>query len=132
MLFSVLSLALISQQPELPPADELPAITVRGYYMDYRLRVGLSGAEAATDLIVSADPGMNCGDARFDRTPGPYRQCWLRGRRNAPILLTAQRQGEFGRDWTVDWTGCEPLDAGRSCAVAIGGEMSVGATFRAL
>ncbi|MBN8553718.1 MAG: hypothetical protein J0L52_12585 [Caulobacterales bacterium] len=132
MLLFLLSLALADSQPELPPADELPAITVRGQYIDYRLRVGLQGAEAATDLIVSADPAMNCGDVRFDRTPGPYRQCWLRGRRNASIRLLAHREGEFGRDWTVDWTGCEPRDGGRSCEVAISSEILVGATFRTL
>lgn len=132
MLLLALSLSLLVQQPAAAPEEELPAISVRGNYLDYRLRVSLAGADTPSDLIVSADPGMNCGDPRFDRSPGPYRQCWLRGRRNTAILLTAQGDGVFGRDWTVDWTGCEPTADGRSCAVAIAGEMVVGATFRSL
>lgn len=132
MFAFIVSLAALTQTqgPMIP--TELPGVTVTGGYFDYRLQVNLSGADAPSDLIVSLDPGMNCGDVRFERTPGPYRQCWLRGRRGEPILLTAQHEGVFGRDWTVEWTGCEPVDEGRSCSAAIAGTMQVGATFRAL
>ena len=55
----------------------------------------------------------------------------VRGR-GEPILLTAQHEGVFGRDWTVEWSGCEPVDDGRSCSAAIAGSMQVGATFRSM
>ena len=129
-LFFSLAALTQTQGPTIPV--ELPGVTVRGGFSDYRLQVNLSGADDPSDLIVSLDPGMNCGDTRFERTPGPYRQCWLRGRRGEPILLTAQHEGVFGRDWTVDWTGCEPIGDGRSCSAAIAGTMQVGATFRSL
>ena len=130
MFALIFSLAVATQTHGPVIESELPEVTVVGQHMDYRLRVALAGADAASDLVVSADPGMHCGDARFDRTPGPYRQCWLRGRRGEPILLTAQHEGVFGRDWTVEWTGCQPVDDGRSCSAAIAGAMEVGATFR--
>lgn len=132
MFALIFSLAVATQTHSPTVPVELPGVTVVGGYFDYLLRVDLRGTDAASDLVVSVDPAMNCGDARFDRTPGPYRQCWLRGRRGAPILLTAQHEGVFGRDWTVDWTGCEPVDDGRSCSAAIAGTMQVGATFRAM
>lgn len=129
MIALVLSLAVAAQ--DAPPV-ELPGVTVMGDHFDYRLEVALSGAGAASDLVTSSDPGMYCGDTRFDRTPGPWRQCWLRGRRGAPIVLTAQRDGVFGQDWTVEWSGCEPIDDGRRCSAPITGTMQVAATFRAL
>lgn len=132
MLALALSAALVGHIDDPVAPTRVADVIVVGSYFDYRLRVNLAGADSASDLVVSADPAMNCGDQRFDTTPGPYRQCWLRGRRNTPIILTAQQTGVFGRDWTVDWIGCQPLDDGRSCTVAISGEMEVGATFRAL
>lgn len=128
MLIALL-LALQSFPPD-PEITELPGVTVVARPLDFRLRVQVSGATAPADLVVSADPAMYCGDPQFNYSPGPHRQCWLRGRRGAPIVLTAQHDGEFGRDWTVAWTGCEPQADGRSCAVPISGEMEVGAAFQ--
>lgn len=124
------ALLLQSAVDERTVATVVAGVEIVGDPMDYRLRVTLSGADKPEALIRSSDPPMWCGDARFDRAPGPYRQCWLRGHRGAPIILTAQNQGEFGRDWAVDWSGCRPLDGGRSCSAEIAGEMQVAATFR--
>lgn len=132
MIALLFSLMAAGQAVGPTAPTELPGVTVVGGEFEYLLRVELAGARAATDLVVSTDPAMNCGAAGFEVTPGPWRQCWLRGERGAPILLTAQRQGVYGRDWAVDWTGCEPVDDGRSCTAAIAGTMHVGATFRDL
>lgn len=132
MFAFIFSLAVAAQAHQPTPPVELPGVTVVGGHYDYLLRVDLSGTDAASDLVVSVDPAMNCGDERFSREPGPWRQCWLRGQRGSPILLTAQHDGVYGRDWTVEWSGCEPIDDGRSCSAAIAGTMQVGATFRAM
>lgn len=132
MFALIFSVAALSQpQVEVEPV-ELPGVTVVGGHYEYLLQVSLSGTDSADDMVVSGDPAMNCGDARFDRTPGPWRQCWLRGRRDLPVVLTAQSDGVYGRDWRVDWTGCEPIGDGRACSAPLAGEMQVGATFRAM
>ena len=128
MIILTLMAALQISGPDVD-VTALPDITVVSQPIDYRLRVQLAGADEASDLVVSADPGMFCGDPRFDETPGPFRQCWLRGHRNEPIVLTAQHTGEFGRDWSVVWTGCEPQPDGRSCSATLASEMEIGATF---
>lgn len=131
MIALVLS-SLLAAGAQDPGPVELPGVTVVGDGYDYLLEVDLVGAAAAADLVVSADPPMYCGGEAFSRTPGPWRQCWLRGRRGSPIVLTAQREGVFGRDWSVAWTGCEPIGDGSRCSAPITGTMRVGATFRAM
>ncbi|WP_296819763.1 hypothetical protein [Brevundimonas sp.] len=124
------TLLLASGQADPGGVTVVDGVEVIGDPMDYRLRVTLAGADRAGAMVLSSDPAMWCGDARFNNTPGPFRQCWLRGFRGEPIVLTAQNEGQFGRDWTVEWTGCQPLADGRSCSAEIAGEMQVGATFR--
>lgn len=130
--FLATTLLLASGQSDPSGITVVDGVDVIGDAMDYRLGVTLAGADQATAMILSNDPPMWCGDARFNGTPGPFRQCWLRGHRGEPIVLTAQHDGQFGRDWTVDWTGCQPLADGRSCSAEIAGSMEVGATFRRL
>lgn len=129
MIASLLALSLIQVQQTAPTVVEGVVIAAG---LDYRLRVEPVGADTASTMVLSQDPPMFCSDARFQSTPGPARQCWLRGRRGDPIVLTAQHDGVYGRDWAIDWTGCQPQGDGRSCAVDIAGEMRVGATFRSL
>lgn len=132
MIHLVLFSLLIGQPAPTDVPDELPGVTVIGHAFDYRLGVNLTGAEGPADLIVSQAPAMTCGDPRFDRTPGPSRQCWLRVAHDVPVVLTAQRSGTFGRDWTIDWSGCVPQGDGRSCVVSIDRSTDVGAIFRTL
>lgn len=130
----LLAAVLLSQTPAAaqPTITTVEEVVVEGAYAEFRLGVDISGPLAADTLVVSAAPPMYCSGAAFQYAPGPARQCWLRARVNTTVRLEATARGRFGDAWTVDWSGCEPVDGGRACEIVIERESRIGATFRRL
>jgi hypothetical protein len=96
---------------------------------DVRLTIALGGDVAPDQVVTSAPVGIRCGGAMFQYTTSENRLCWLWVRRNQPVMLTAQGKGVFGRDWTVTWSGCEPVAGGPACILTPAGEAVVAAVF---
>ena len=96
---------------------------------DVRLTVALGGDVTAEQVVTSAPVGIRCGGALFQYTNVENRQCWLWVRRNQPVILTAQGSGVYGRDWTVVWSGCEPVAGGPACTLTPKQEAVVAPVF---
>ncbi len=96
---------------------------------DVRLSVAIGGDVAADTYVSSAPVGLSCGGARYQYMTQANRQCWLRVRRKSQVILTAQANGRYGTDWTVQWVGCEPIANGAACMVSIQDEGQVAALF---
>ena len=125
--------AVLAQTPVVPPSTTtVDEVVVDGSYAEFRLGIDIGGPLAADTLVVSASPPMYCSGAEFQYEPGPARQCWLRARVNTTVRLEATARGRFGDAWTVDWSGCEPVDGGRACEITMVRESRVGAVFRRL
>lgn len=96
---------------------------------EVRLTVAIGGELAPGQVVTSAPIGMRCGGAEYQFTTRENRQCWLWVRRNQQVMLTAQGHGAYGTDWTVAWSGCEPVAGGPACKLTLGGETVVAAVF---
>ncbi|WGM38393.1 hypothetical protein [Caulobacter sp. NIBR1757] len=95
------------------------------------LRINVSGDLGPRSVVVSDDVvGINCGPDAYKYTPHENRQCWVWVRKSKTALLSAKgMKGQFGKDWSVAWTGCEVLDGGRACRIVPENETIVGAVF---
>lgn len=115
------------------PADPNAVATVEGMTivadLDVRLSVVVGGDVAADTYVGSAPGGLACGGTEFQYQSRQNRQCWLRIRRKSPVILTAQAQGRYGQDWTVEWVGCEPIANGAACRLQAQDETLVAALF---
>lgn len=96
---------------------------------DVRVTVAIGGDVSVDQVVSSAPVGVRCGGAMFQYTNVENRQCWLWVRRNQPVILTAQGKGVYGRDWSVAWSGCEPVAGGPACTLTPSGEAVVAAVF---
>jgi len=96
---------------------------------DVRLTLAIGGEITPGQVVTSAPVGMNCGGAEYRYSTRENRQCWLWVRRNQPVILTAQGEGAYGRDWTVVWSGCEPVAGGPACLLTPKQEAVVAAVF---
>lgn len=96
---------------------------------DVRVTVAIGGDVSVDQVVSSAPVGVRCGGAMFQYTNVENRQCWLWVRRNQPVILTAQGKGVYGRDWSVVWSGCEPVAGGPACTLTPSGEAVVAAVF---
>ncbi len=113
--------------PQSPPT-EVDSLTVFAS-TDVRLTIALGGDVASDQMVTSAPVGIRCGGALFEYMNSDNRQCWLWVRRNQPVMLTAQGRGVYGRDWSVAWSGCEPVAGGPACTLTPAGEAVVAAVF---
>lgn len=95
------------------------------------LRVNVSGDLGERTVVFSDDVvGINCGPDVYKYTPHENRQCWVWVRKSKTVLLGAKgMKGEFGKDWSVTWTGCEVIDGGKACRIVPKIETTVGAVF---
>lgn len=95
------------------------------------LRVNVSGNLGPRSVVVSDDVvGINCGPDAYKYTPHENRQCWVWVRKSKTVLLSAKgMKGQFGKDWSVAWSGCEVLDGGKACRIVPENETIVGAVF---
>jgi hypothetical protein len=95
------------------------------------LRVNVSGDLGPTSVVFSDDVvGINCGPEIYKYTPHENRQCWVWVRKSKTVLLGARgMKGQFGKDWSVAWTGCEVIDGGKGCRIVPNVETNVGAVF---
>lgn len=113
--------------PETPVDD----IEVIGRRVNPLLTVRVEGQESERFLIVSGE-GVRCGFQRFQYSDyGRPRLCWTRPDPGTPLAFTPNAEGQYGRDWTVEWSGCESVD-GAVCRVTGGNARTVTATFRRL
>ena len=96
---------------------------------DVRVMVVVGGDVDETTYVASAPPGLFCGGVQYQYNTRENRQCWLRIRRKTPIILTAQRGGRYGVDWSVRWVGCEPIANGSACTLSAADETQVAALF---
>ena len=135
----LLAVAQASQAAPDPPTPalveeglEVEGVEVRVARPDRLLSVAVSG-EAGVDTIVASVPrGVYCGALPYQYTRGPIRLCWLRAYRKTDVLLRALAPGAYGRDWTADWSGCEPLEDRSWCRVRLDQDRQVSAVFRRL
>lgn len=97
--------------------------------IDVRLSVAVGGDVNENTFVASAPAGLTCGGVQYQYMSRENRQCWLRSRRKTPIILTAQNNGHYGVDWTVQWVGCEPIGNGAACALNAQDESQVVALF---
>lgn len=115
------------------PAESRAATDLEGVVivadMDVRVLVAVGGDIAEDTYVASSPPGLACGGARYQYMTRENRQCWLRVRRKTPLILTAQANGRYGVDWTVQWIGCEPLGNGAACTLSAQAESQVTALF---
>lgn len=115
------------------PSEPRGATEVEGVVIvadtDVRVVVAVGGDIAEDTYVASAPPGLACGGARYQYMTRENRQCWLRVRRKTPLILTAQANGRYGVDWTVQWIGCEPLGNGAACTLSAQAESQVAALF---
>ncbi len=96
---------------------------------DVRLTLAVGGQMAPDQYVTSAPVGLRCGGAEYQYDTSENRQCWLWVRRNQPVMLTAQGRGAYGQDWTVTWSGCEPVAGGPACLLTPKQEAVVAAVF---
>ncbi|MDB5469385.1 MAG: hypothetical protein JWR84_945 [Caulobacter sp.] len=96
------------------------------------LRVNVSGDMGPKTVVVSDDVvGINCGPDAYKWTEHENRQCWVWVRKSKTVLLGAKgMKGQFGKDWSVAWSGCEVLDGGKACRIVPENETTVGAVFQ--
>lgn len=97
--------------------------------LDVRLSVAIGGDVAEDTFVSSAPVGLTCGGSQYQYMARENRQCWLRVRRRSPIILTAQANGRYGTDWSVQWVGCEPIANGAACTLSARDEAQVAALF---
>ncbi len=109
-------------------ANEVDSVTVFAS-TDVRLTVAVGGQMTPDQYVTSAPVGIRCGGAEFQYDPRANHQCWLWVRRNQPLVLTAQGRGVYGQDWTVVWSGCEPVAGGPACTLTPKQEAVVAAVF---
>lgn len=97
---------------------------------DRLLSVAVSGDADVDTLVASVPRGVYCSALAYQYARGPIRLCWLRARRKTEVLLRALAPGAFGRDWTVQWSGCEPMPDPSWCRVRLDDARKVAAVFR--
>jgi hypothetical protein len=109
-------------------ATEVEAITVTA--RKYNLNVTVGGDVDTSTMVTSAPVGVYCGGGqyRFERW-GSFDQCWLLTSGRQEVLLVASREGRYGAEWTVSWTGCEPFAEGKGCRLTVTGDAVVSAVF---
>lgn len=117
--------ALAAQAAVPTEVDELTIVATA----DVRLSVAAGGDIDQDTYVTSAPVGLACGGWMY-RYSDPGRQCWLRVRRNRPVMLSAQAPGRFGSDWTVEWSGCTPVAGGGVCELTPGDDALVAVVFR--
>jgi len=110
-----------------PPTDVEGVVIVAD--TDVRLVVAVGGDIGETTYVASAPPGLACGGAQYQYMSRENRQCWLRVRRKTPLILTAQADGHYGVDWTVQWVGCAPIGNGAACSLTAQDESQVAVLF---
>lgn len=113
--------------PAAAPTDVDGVVVVAD--IDVRLSVAVGGDVDENTFVASAPAGLTCGGVQYQYMTREDRQCWLRSRRKTPIILTAQNNGHYGVDWTVQWVGCEPIGNGAACALSAQDESQVVALF---
>jgi hypothetical protein len=115
-----------------PPeaATEVREVTVTGVRTDWLLSFVISGDVDAKTFVASAPLGINCGGPAYQYQTNPIRKCWLRILPGRTVLLGATAPGRFGTDWTVEWTGCKPVNDGSMCEIVMSEDASAGATFK--
>ena len=118
----------VAAEPDPRLATTVDGVTVVAD-MDVRIMVAVGGDIGADTYVASAPPGLTCGGAQYQYMTRENRQCWLRIKRKAPVILTAQADGHYGADWTVQWVGCQPIANGAACTVAAQDELQVAALF---
>jgi hypothetical protein len=112
----------------VPAPTDIDSVTVVAD-TDVRLSVAIGGDVAEDTFVSSAPVGLICGGAQYQYMTRENRQCWLRVRRKSPIILTAQANGRYGTDWSVQWVGCEPIANGAACTLSARDEAQVAALF---
>ncbi|MFZ5668033.1 MAG: hypothetical protein ACOY4K_00925 [Pseudomonadota bacterium] len=121
-------LATPSLALETPAPTELEGVTVVAD-IEIRLTVAVGGDVGESTFVASAPAGLTCGGAQYQYMTRENRQCWLRVRRKTDVILTAQANGRYGVDWSVEWVGCEPLGNGAACRIKPLEETQVAALF---
>lgn len=121
-------LATTSLALETPAPTELEGVTVVAD-TEIRLTVAVGGDIGESTFVASAPAGLTCGGAQYQYMTRENRQCWLRVRRKTDVILTAQANGRYGVDWSVEWVGCEPVGNGAACRIKPLEETQVAALF---
>ncbi len=111
-----------------PVATTVDGVTVVAD-LDVRLVVAVGGDIGENTYVASAPPGLACGGVQYQYMTQSNRQCWLRIKRRTPVILTAQANGRYGVDWSVQWVGCEPIATGAACTITAQGEAQIVALF---
>ena len=111
-----------------PVATTVDGVTVVAD-LDVRLVVAVGGDIGENTYVASAPPGLACGGVQYQYMTQSNRQCWLRIKRRTPVILTAQANGRYGVDWSVQWVGCEPIANGAACTITAQGEAQLVALF---
>lgn len=111
-----------------PAPTDLEGVTIVAD-LDVRIVVAVGGDINTDTYVASAPPGLACGGAEYQYLTRENRQCWLRIKRKTPIILTAQANGHYGSDWTVQWVGCAPIANGAACTLSAQDEVQVVALF---
>ena len=111
-----------------PVATMVDGVTVVAD-LDVRLVVAVGGDIGENTYVASAPPGLACGGVQYQYMTQSNRQCWLRIKRRTPVILTAQANGRYGVDWSVQWVGCEPIANGAACTITAQGEAQIVALF---
>ncbi len=125
-LWAVAGMALAATAD--PVATTVDGVTVVAD-LDVRLVVAVGGDIGENTYVASAPPGLACGGVQYQYMTQSNRQCWLRIKRRTPVILTAQANGRYGVDWSVQWVGCEPIANGAACTITAQGEAQVVALF---
>jgi len=97
--------------------------------MDVKLSVTVGGDVGARTFVSSAPAGMDCGGAAFRYSTSEVRQCWLWVRRGREAMLAATAEGLYGKDWTVAWSGCDPVANGAACRLTPRLDSNIAAVF---
>lgn len=109
-------------------ANEVAAVEVSPS-LDVKLSVTVGGDVGPTTFVSSAPAGMDCGGAAFRYTTSKVHQCWLWVRRGREAMLAATADGLYGKDWTVAWSGCQPVANGAACRLTPRIDSNVAAVF---
>lgn len=117
--------AALAAQGATPEVDSLTIYAPT----DVRLTLAVGGQMTRDQVVTSAPVGLHCGGDEYKYETAQSHQCWLWVRRNQPVVLTAQAHGAYGADWTVAWSGCEPVAGGPACIVTPSKEAVVAAVF---
>ncbi len=122
--------ALLLATPALGAETTVSEISIPAPDNTVRLDVVVSGDTGPRSVVVSDRVGINCGPDRYRYAQGENRQCWIWVRRSRPVMLSAKgMRGQFGKDWTVAWTGCEVIDNGARCRVVSDQDSTVTASL---